>query len=149
MLFYFLEKPWASIPINLIEQTDMKKDFFNCYLVASCPTLGHYQGESLTHQMLITALFSFNLKITGWVPKPGQAPSGVWTKNLRIHTKDAGESDHSFKIKCSACKKGHDLKDCLTYLTNSLEDRSRFLLKGKLCYDCLKGIKKEHTGKTC
>ena len=33
--------------------------FFNCYLAASQPTLGHYQGDSLTNLMLITALQPF------------------------------------------------------------------------------------------
>ena len=32
-----------------------KMFFFNCYLAAPRPTLGHYQGGSLTHPMLITA----------------------------------------------------------------------------------------------
>ena len=31
--------------------------FFNCYLAAPRPTLGHYQGDSLTHPMLIIAFF--------------------------------------------------------------------------------------------
>ena len=31
------------------------RGFFNCYLAAPRPTLGHYQGESLTNPMLITA----------------------------------------------------------------------------------------------
>ena len=29
--------------------------FFNCYLAAPRPTLGHYRGDSLTHPILITA----------------------------------------------------------------------------------------------
>ena len=31
-------------------------NFFNCYLAAPRPTLGHYQGGSLTHLMLITSI---------------------------------------------------------------------------------------------
>ena len=30
--------------------------FFNCYLTAPLPTLGHYRGGSLTHPMLISLL---------------------------------------------------------------------------------------------
>ena len=30
--------------------------FFNCYLAAPWPTLGHYRGVSLTHLMLITGV---------------------------------------------------------------------------------------------
>ena len=39
--------------------------FFNCYLAAPRPTLGHYQGDSLNHSMLITAFCIFELKVTG------------------------------------------------------------------------------------
>ena len=39
--------------------------FFNCYLAAPWPTLGHYQGDSLNHSMLITAFCIFELKVTG------------------------------------------------------------------------------------
>ena len=40
--------------------------FFNCYLAAPRPTLGHYQGDSLTHPMLITAFFYiFGPEVTG------------------------------------------------------------------------------------
>ena len=38
---------------------------FNCYLADPRPTLGHYQGDSLTHPMLITAYYIFNPKVTG------------------------------------------------------------------------------------
>ena len=33
--------------------------FFNCYLAAPQPTLGHHWGDSLTHPMLITAFLCF------------------------------------------------------------------------------------------
>ena len=33
--------------------------FFNCYLAAPRPTLGHYWGDSLTYPMLITAFYMF------------------------------------------------------------------------------------------
>ena len=36
--------------------------FFNCYLVAPWPALGHYRGDSLTHLMLITAVLHFQPK---------------------------------------------------------------------------------------
>ena len=40
----------------------MENDFFNCYLAAPCPNLGHYRG---THPMLITAFYIFDLRVTG------------------------------------------------------------------------------------
>ena len=39
--------------------------FFNCYLAAPRPNLGHYRGDSLTHPMLITAFYNFDPKVTG------------------------------------------------------------------------------------
>ena len=46
------------------------KNFFNSYLAAWWPILGHYYGDNLTDPMLITAFF--------WVqPKGHQEP---WTK---------------------------------------------------------------------
>ena len=38
--------------------------FFICYLAAPWPTLGHYRGDSLTHPMLITVYYIFDLKVT-------------------------------------------------------------------------------------
>ena len=39
--------------------------FFNCYLAAPWPTLGHYRGDSLTHPMLITAGFFLHFRPEG------------------------------------------------------------------------------------
>ena len=38
--------------------------FFNCYLAAPRPTLGHYRRENLTNSMLITAFWRFWPKVT-------------------------------------------------------------------------------------
>ena len=46
-------------------KTYRKPVFLICHLTAPLPILGHYQEDSLTHLMLITALFSFELKVTG------------------------------------------------------------------------------------
>ena len=39
--------------------------FFNYYLAAPRPTLGHYRGGSFTHPMLITAFLHNQPKVTG------------------------------------------------------------------------------------
>ena len=39
--------------------------FFNCYLAAQRPTLGHCRGDSLNHPMLLTAFYIFDPKVTG------------------------------------------------------------------------------------
>ena len=45
--FELYNEVYDSIAVNKV---------FSCYLAASRPTLGHNRGESLTHQMLITAI---------------------------------------------------------------------------------------------
>ena len=42
---------WAA---KQLEKKSIEQ-FFNCYFAASWLTLGHYQGRSLTHPMLLTA----------------------------------------------------------------------------------------------
>ena len=64
--------------------------FFNFHFTAPRPTLGHYQGDSLTNPILITTFSiistdgSLAFQPNGqqkprnsWVPKHGRAPSGV------------------------------------------------------------------------
>ena len=65
--------------------------YINCYLAAPWPNLGHYQGDSLTNPMSITAFFlsistwrSEGASQQGWVYKPDWVPSGVWTRTLLI-----------------------------------------------------------------
>ena len=43
--------------------------FFNCYLAAPRQILGHYRGDSLTHPMLITAVFFTFLTQGHWEPR--------------------------------------------------------------------------------
>ena len=49
------------IPLNWYGHPNNEPNFLNCFLTAPWTTLGHYQGESLTHPMFI----HFNPKITG------------------------------------------------------------------------------------
>ena len=57
-------------------QTYLKVCFFNCYLAAPQPMLGHSQGGNLTNPILITVFLSIlNLRSPrsserGWVLKP-------------------------------------------------------------------------------
>lgn len=52
-------------------------------IIAPHPTLGHYCWYSPIHLMLISAFFttltqvSLGLSKRGWVPMPGQTPTGV------------------------------------------------------------------------
>ena len=58
--------------------------FFNCYLAAPRPTLGHYRGDSLTHPMLITAYYIFDSGVTGSLVArlgPSARPCAQWGLN--------------------------------------------------------------------
>ena len=63
---YFLLKVSASFTIllHLLNQVSTLH-FFKCYLAALQQTLDHYQGDSLTRPMLITAEYIFDPKVTG------------------------------------------------------------------------------------
>ena len=48
--------------LNSKESTiiDLRDNFFNCYLAAQRPTLGHCCGGSLTKSMLLTAFATYS-----------------------------------------------------------------------------------------
>ena len=48
-------KPLSFLVLTRKEMSMFFNPFFNCYLAAPRPTLGHYQGGSPTHPMSITA----------------------------------------------------------------------------------------------
>ena len=50
---------------------------------------------------------------------------------------------------CPMCNENLDIEDCTYYLHQTMEERSKFLFKNKLCYACLKTVTKEHNAKTC
>ena len=47
------------------------------------------------------------------------------------------------------CNENHDIEDCTYYLQKTMEERSKFLFKNKLCYGYLKAVTKKHSAKTC
>ena len=50
---------------------------------------------------------------------------------------------------CPMCNENHDIENCNYCLQQTMEERSKFLFKNKLCYECLKTVTKEHNAKTC
>ena len=58
--FRFILFDWSE-PLN----NERDHDFLNCYMAALQPTLGHYWVDRLTHLMLITVFYIFNLKVSG------------------------------------------------------------------------------------
>ena len=63
---YELTRQFVSINLTEISSKEVKIfvsiHFFNCYLAAPQPTLGHYWGGSLTHLMLITCVLHIRPK---------------------------------------------------------------------------------------
>ena len=53
--------------------------FFNCYSAVPWPILGHYQGDSLTHLVLITAFLQFRLH------GQREPPNEVYCKTSKLH----------------------------------------------------------------
>ena len=49
---------------------------------------------------------------------------------------------------CPMCNEDYDTEYCTYYLEQTMEERSTFLFKNKLCYACLKTVTKEHNAKT-
>ena len=58
-VFFLLMLKTISMCHVLTNCIYVKFYFFNCYLAAPRPTLGHFWGDNLTHPMLITAFLHF------------------------------------------------------------------------------------------
>ena len=50
---------------------------------------------------------------------------------------------------CVACQKKHSIDKCESIMEEPLNARIKILRKGKLCYECLKPIAKDHNAKNC
>ena len=51
-------------------------------------------------------------------------------------------------IKCKFCDGNHDLDDCQFYREITVDDRSSFLKKNRLCYGCYAEISSKHTARS-
>ena len=89
---------------------------FNCYLAAQQPTFGHYQGDSLTHPMLITAFLQFQPEGHPELSKDGKklkldaVTTEKWLNDCseKIPQSNNGKSIHSVFVKLdnhSSCRK--------------------------------------------
>ena len=52
-------------------------------------------------------------------------------------------------IKCKFCDRNHDLDDCQFYRELTVDDRSSFLKKNRLCYGCYAETSSKHTVRSC
>lgn len=58
-------------------------------------------------------------------------------------------SSNDIKRLCPACSAKHDLGDCKLFLSYTIEDRSKFLGRKRLCYGCYDPITDKHNAKSC
>ena len=93
-----------TFPVDVIKNFEIKLSFFLPFfkLLFGCPTanfgpLSWRQPHSTDINHL---LFTYSTRRSqgaswGWVPKPGRAPSGVWTWNFRIWSQRLNPLGHS------------------------------------------------------
>ena len=73
-----------------------------------------------------------------------------WMKNYTIKAEDEnkkdvkGSSDDS-SSKCKMCNGWHDLDECKAFNDITVEERSKFLSKQKLCHGCYEVISPKHS----
>ena len=89
-------------------------------------------------------LFSLDA-VSQYTGKPDKYNRTDRRQKLKTYMTETREESES--MKCPACDKNHDLEGCQVYLNKSLEDRSKFIYKSKLCYGCLSSISKDHNVK--
>ena len=70
-------------------------------------------------------------------------------KNYTIKAEDENKKDvrgssEDKSSKCKMCNGWHDLDECKAFNDMTVEERSKFLSKQKLCYDCYEVITKTH-----
>ena len=75
-------------------------------------------------------------------------------KNYTIKAEDENKKDvrgssEDNSSKCKMCNKRHDLDECKALNDMTVEERSKFLSKQKLCYGCYEVISPKHTAKNC
>ena len=75
-------------------------------------------------------------------------------KNYTIKAEDENKKDvrgssEDNSSKCKMCNKRHDLDECKALNDMTVEERSKFLSKQKLCYGCYEVISPKHTARNC
>ena len=75
-------------------------------------------------------------------------------KNYTIKAEDENKKDvrgssEDNSSKCKMCNGRHDLDECKAFNDMTVEERSKFLSKQKLCYGCCEVISPKHTARNC
>ena len=63
--------------------------------------------------------------------------------------KDVTESSDDNSSKCKMCNGRYELEECKAFNDMTVEERSKFLSKQKLCYSCYEVISSKHTARNC
>ena len=75
-------------------------------------------------------------------------------KNYTIKAEDENKEDvrgssEDNSSKCKMCNGRHDLDECKAFNDMTVEERSKFLSKQKLCYGCYEVISPKYTARNC
>ena len=75
-------------------------------------------------------------------------------KNYTIKAEDENKKDvkgssEDNSSKCKVCNGLHDLDECKTFNDMTVEERSKFLSKQKLCHSCYEVISPKHRARNC
>ena len=84
--------------------------------------------------------------LSGYVDKR-EVP--VKRKQLKTYVIAANEDTSRLQNSCPLCQRDHDLDKCEDFMKKSVEDRSKFLAKNKLCYGCYTAISSGHNARSC
>ena len=84
--------------------------------------------------------------LSGYVDKR-EVP--VKKKQLKTYTITANENASRLLSSCPLCQRDHDLDKCEDFMKKSIEERSKFLARNKLCYGCYMPISSDHNARSC
>ena len=84
--------------------------------------------------------------LSGYVDKR-EVP--VKRKQLKTYVIAANEDTSRLQNSCPLCQRDHDLDKCEDFMKKSVEDRSKFLAKNKLCYGCYTPISSDSNASSC
>ena len=84
--------------------------------------------------------------------REAMADVGKQIKSFSTGIKGTPE-DMSKKVKftetCPLCQSQHDLEECETYLSQSIDERHKTVFQQRLCFSCLAPVSEEHVGVSC
>ena len=84
--------------------------------------------------------------LSGYVDKR-EVP--VKRKQLKTYVITSNENTSRLLNSCPLCQRDHDLGKCQNFMEKSVEDRSKFPAKNKLCYGCYTPISSDHNARSC